>query len=240
MTKKKGLYAIFAALAMFALIMTGCPDGSTDNNNNNNNGGEENPNPGQLSNNTTLSSISIDGGTAVTGATAGNDPAGVALKEVQLDSNKTNAEITLNFGSSFKGTATIAQINDTATIAESNFTLYNKDNKPKYNLEDEYKIYVKMTAENTTTVAYYGYKVVIGADATLRENGITFTAGSQVLPVTSLGTPKATYAAITAEDEGKMQFSVQPPADGWKVTVTPNDTAAKVKYTTRSEPLGPM
>ncbi|MDR2575876.1 MAG: hypothetical protein LBC52_05470 [Treponema sp.] len=224
---KKGIYAILAALAVFALVMTGCPTDDT--------GGNKDV---EKSANTNLTSVSIAGG-APAGYT--NDSRKRVLSEIADDklfelnvsnSLSTNAEITLNYTESFKGVARIAKVVSTATVVEDNFdTQYNKNSKPAKTFANGDKLYVKMTAEDNKTVMYYGYKVLIGNDATLvdsdEEKGITFDG----IPVGSLGLPKGTLAEIDAPTNteiGKIQFPVGQPDIGYKVVVKPNDPDATV------------
>jgi hypothetical protein len=222
---KKGLYAILAALAVFALVMTGCPDGG---------GGGNTVEPND---NAALSSIKLGDLTSSASAPA------ETLAEIKEKPPKiirlsadVEYEVTLNFGGSsdapFKGKAEYAHVKTAADLEDGSFKDYKSDAKPKLALVDDDLIYVKMTAENGKTVNYYVFKVEIGRNADLKaadEGGITFTNGQQTFNITDLGTPSAT-ALPNAANQGKMQFSLEVnDIYSWTVTANPADTNAGVK-----------
>jgi len=221
---KQSFYAILTALAVFALVVVGCPSGGE--------GGETKI----LSNNTSLTSVSIAGG-APAGYTAQSrknvlgDIADDNLFELNVSNSlSANAEITLNYTESFKGVAKIAKVADTDTVAEGNFdTTYNKNSKPVKTFSNGDKLYVKMTAEDGKTVMYYGYKVIIGNDASLREeDGVTFDG----ISVDRLGSPKNSVSELDAiteiTDKGWLQFTKGQPDAGYVINVKPSDPDATV------------
>jgi len=121
-----------------------------------------------LNTNTTLNSLQIgDNDNSVASPGTVNRNTNLAaltdLCEVILNnSDKTNAEVTLQFGSQFKGMARIARIGSGAIITEADFTtFYYYYAKPRFDFTDGDKLYVKLTAENGTTVMYYGFVVKI-------------------------------------------------------------------------------
>jgi len=175
--------------------------------------------------NTTLSSISIAGGanaTTISGSTNAVLTGVTTLCPVNVSNSlKDNAEITLTFGSTFRGEAQVAKIGASATISESDFGTafdYNDPTKPKFNFVDGDKLYIKLTAENGTTVKYYGYNVLVGWDATLSDilfnNTSTWTNTATQISVDSLGTPQTDTANFPDTEAGKIQFKVTQPSPG--------------------------
>jgi len=212
---KKGFYAILTALAVLALVMTGCSNSTTP-------GGGG----GSSDTNVTLGSISI--GTAEQGeqnvaagsAYSDEGPDEIDLGEVNiLWAAKTTAEddglvVTLNKGASFNGTMKIVKIAKGETITEADFggadaILYTDSNKPTIKFVDEDVLYVQMTAPSGA-VRYYGFTVLIGWDAKL--SNITFTtkgATPATINVTLLGDPQDSLDAFPVDALGKMQFAVE-------------------------------
>jgi len=239
---KKTFFTVFAVLAIFALAMTGCPGGGeTDGGGD---GTDPNNPPVTPSTNVTLSTIVIGTGGPLTAPENDTRNAVLAsltkLKDVNLSNAlKTDAEITLNLGTSFTGEAKIAKIAADAPISEADFTTTYTEKwsgthpspKPKFTFTDGDKLYAKLTAGDGTTVMYYGFKVNIGADASLKEEGgIIFTD----VAVGRLGSPMKTEAelddlSIDSEDLGRMQFPKTQPDTGFLVKTATSDEDATVK-----------
>jgi signal peptidase I len=219
---KKGFYAILAALAVFALALTGCPDGGG--------GGGDTGN-----NNRSLTSIklgdidSVSTTTQTRAETLDDIKAITSPRPIPLTA-KGEFEVTLNYPAAFNGTAEIATVAKAADLAANSFKTYNPGAKPKLTVDDDDLIYVKMTASNKKDVYFYVFQVQIGRDATLKEEGgITFENGTNKFDVTDLGTPLATGLPVLA-NWGKMQFSLEVNTiNNWKVTANPTDAGAKVK-----------
>jgi len=205
--------------------------------------------------NTTLSSIKVATGadSAYTTGSRADTIAGITtFAEVGLsDAEKTNAEVTLNFGAQFHGTAKVIKVLSTAAAPTEadfqNVTNYSATDKPKFTFADEDKIYVQMLAEDEATLYYYAWKVLIGWDTSLLEDtGVVFintymvppkapateeVEVTETFPADRFGTPLATVAALDAlplqsDDLGKIQFSITQPATGFAVVATPNDPQA--------------
>jgi len=141
---KKGLYAILAVLAVFALVLTGCPDG----------GGGNDPEGNDVRE---LASIKLgDGDPVVSSGTARAETLdaikGITSPRIIKLSADGEYEVTLNFRGTaekpFNGEAKIAKVTKADELAETSFQIYNPGAKPKLALVDEDLIYVKMTAEN--------------------------------------------------------------------------------------------
>jgi len=222
---KKGFYAILAALTVFALVITGCPPDGGDG------GGDT------RSNVTTLTRIQIGNGTGSVSTTNRNasidaiTPAVVPVSSLYA----ADAEITLTYPNSFKGSIKIAV--KATTPGSGDFTIDagtwethpNLNPKVKAKVADGftgYKVYVQMTAENGK-VEYYGYTVEVGTDASLKEEGgILFDD----IPVDTLGSPKSTVALIDADKAswGKIQFRKGQPDGGYTLNLGANDPQATV------------
>jgi len=217
---KKLLFATLTALTVFALVMTGCPtDGGTED--------------GKKSDVRTLGSISLEGGDQK--VSPGNGARGDTLsdlltnkkaKDLNLPAAVTGqVGVTLTFGSGFKGSATIAQVEKGGTVTEGNFNkTYTENPKTEFIFTDEDQLFVKVTAENGSS-SYYWFKVLIGWDASLSDiilvDAVTELAVGNV--DVTLGEPGATAAAA---EEGKIQFNAKGNKFGVKGVAT--DEAAKV------------
>lgn len=221
---KKNLW-IAALVAALALVFTACPPPG---------GGGGGGNDEEVSTNTTLASVQLAGGEAAlaNNANRGDSVADLAGKEAEVslsNSLKTNAEVTLNWNpSTFKGTAKVAK------NAEA-FVAYNPSDKPKITFENGDKLYVEMTAEDKTTVKFYGFVVDIGSNANLR--AITFqdtiAVGSALLSFNTFGEGSATLAGLASLTEatmGKVQFDVKQPSNGFFVGFEPSDPDATVEF----------
>jgi len=182
--------------------------------------------------NTSLTSVSIAGGPTagrINGSYASTIAGVTTFSAVYLSSsaNDGSAEVTLNLGSSFGGVATIAKVGKDATPAEADFTkTYADANKPTYTFTDEDRLYVKMTAANGTTVTYYGFKVLVGWDATLSTIAFSNNATNWTNQITvdALGTPQETLTDFPDTEVGKIQFKVtQPSPNGFYVKGVKND-----------------
>jgi len=237
---KKKLFAIIAALAVFALAFTGCPKGDG--------GGdpEPEPNPDNNAKNTSLSELII-GTNKANGrsATAKADSSQITdFTDINI-SDGGKATVKYTPGASFRGTAKIVKIAKDATISDAAFA---SATEYPYNFSgawpemesftDEDKIFVQMTSGDRSTVMCYGFKVLIGWNAELREtDGVVFAIEiqSKEYPAEKIGTPKGTLAelnALTADEIGKMQFNVREPVGGFKVTAYPADDNATVNLST--------
>jgi len=194
----------------------------------------------ELSNNTTLISIQIADSAerAAMNANRSDVLGNIAyLAEVPLSAGKSNnAAITLRFAMTFNGTAKIAVVAASATVGEGDFTIeYNPGSKPLRNFADGDKLYVKMTAEDGVTVRYYGFQVIIGADATLYDIVFSHTYNigfpspvTEEINVDSLGEALNTLSDFNADNQGQIQFKVLQPATGFKIQAVSNDPDATV------------
>jgi len=235
---KKGLYAILTALTVFALVMTGCDTG----------GGPTTPTT-PPSKDVTLNYVKLaSGGNATAGGPGATLTAVTDIADVSVSKEeKTKAEITLGLGYNFKGTAKIAL--KQGTITEGDFTInYNPNAKPKEDVDDDYNLYVKLTAPSGA-VAYYGFIVGVGTDASIKELAFTNTyivpgkpaAGTTpAIPdqtvtekqvVDNLGTPVNLAATAPAPsnvaEPGKIQFTIKQPVTGFGIEISMNDGLAE-------------
>jgi len=215
---KKRIFAILTALTVFALVMSGCSSDSGGGG-----GGTKDPS-------VVLQSISIQDGdqNVVPGGAYEEDPTLIEdLAEINLRSPGTGEkEVTLTLGST-KSSAKIIVIGEDETITKAavdSAPAYASGNKPKYEFNDGDQIFVKVTSQSGK-VKYYGYKVLIGWDATLAN--IIFNDDNDDISVTSLGTPQDTVAAHTNATQGVMQFAVKQPTDGFKVTALVKDATTE-------------
>jgi len=227
---KKGFYAILAALTVFALVITACPPDGGD-------GG------GSTDDNTRLASIQIGSGPTFS-TTGQNDKQATGQAFLSNRDNNDNPEITLNFAPAFNGKAKIA-VNDEAFGED-----YNADAKPRKTFANNDKLYVKMTAPSGK-VQYYGFNVLIGQDASLRDVTFSYTyfiypiipwgqsGGGQpdtskppigeqtdTISVDALGEGKAALTEFNAENQGKIQFRVN--GDEFVTAAIANDPDATV------------
>ena len=228
--KKKLFLAIPAALTAFALVMTACPTGSSPGKTS---GGENDDETYRL-----LTSLSLQGGEQ--NVTASGKARSETLSEIEpRDINLSTAaavnkvEVTLNYTGNFKGKATIAKEAAGVELSDASFTtVYNPSAKPSFNFADGDLLYVKMTAKNGKDYYYYGYKVLIGWDASL--NSIKLVDKDTGLPVGNvdidLKEPKKSIAEIGVNDESIIQFNAK--GEKFGVTGVPNDSAAAVKIST--------
>jgi hypothetical protein len=207
---KKGIYAILAALAVFALVMTGCPDpgpGST-------------PEPYKPSTNAELLYITLAGGGEATAEIGVNTVSAITNQEIvdvsvskSLNDVTDGAAIELGFGTTFKGEALIVIKAASATIAEDDFTGSNVHTYRTADTNDGNTtgtiaplsktftagdiIYIKLTSESGSVIKYYAFKVSIGTDASLKDKGVVFVnkyvIGSipvvEEVPVDRIGKP---------------------------------------------------
>jgi len=184
--------------------------------------------------NTTLSGLKIGNGESISG-TAKNTLAELVLAEINLQADMaTNATVTLELPTAFKGVASIAKLADGTNLpADTDFTVYNASSKPPFTFADGDRIYVKMLAENGVTTRYYGYVVYIGRDA--RMDGFDFVDNATNLAVTDRvdvteAAGKASVAAITEADWGQIMFNVT--GNAFKVTAVPVDDGATALIST--------
>lgn len=179
-----------------------------------------------ISSNTAMSSIKIGSGAAVpyyNSMAAVSVEAITEFASIKLSSTEAaNAPVTLTANNAFRGTIKIAKVaKGGAAGASASFADYDEETT-KFTFTHEDEIYIQMTAEDGVSVRYYGAKIEIGTDATLKS--ITF--GSQ--DINEAGTPATSLAGITAAGYILME-SGQPNA-GFQVTVTANDPAAIVIF----------
>jgi len=235
---KKKFFTVLAALALFALAFAGCNTGGEDgggNNDPNDPNNPNNPNNPAGSANTTLSGIKIGGSDAVVGTANSKktiaELAGNAMKDFNVSFDDKDTAVEFVKGAAFLGTIKYAHTNG-AVPAETDFLDYNESAKPDtLNLTDGDKIYVQMTSGNKKETAYYGFNILIGWDAKLKEEkGLVF--GGRYSP--TLGTAVEDLGDFDTDAEaetGKMQFSrAQPSPNGFTVTANPSDKMAKVFY----------
>jgi len=209
---KKGLYAILAALAVFALVMTGCDTGG---------GGNEETKSGE----NRLRGISIAGGSESTWGNS-NDNKGsqddvTSFINVNVSSaSKADAEVSLRMAqTSFNGSVRVGKQRGTAAVEWKN---YSATAKPKFELDDSDKLFVEVTAENGNK-AYYGATILSGRDTGL--NAILF---EEETAVEEFGTSAATLAGVT--DAGFILLPILQPSNGFNITVKASDSAATVSF----------
>jgi hypothetical protein len=234
---KKGLYAILAALAVFALALTGCP--TTDDNTGDQTQQQQPPPP---SNETRLRQIKIGSGEAKSWGEAHDNKATQDAVTVFIEVNvssadKANASVTLTSRTNpYPGTIKIGVLGDgTNGPAAVVYQDYDKDNPPSFQLDDGYKIYVEMTAPDGTK-AYYGATILSGRDNTIKEIIFRKTANDTTrYRVEDFGKPAATLDEITGDDIGFILIPILQPTTGFSVEASPNDSAASVAFKNSTE-----
>jgi hypothetical protein len=212
MMKKRLFWGGIALLAvLLAMGITGCGDSDS--------GGSG------KSDNTQLSSITVEGAARVEfdqSAAKGSWSEITKFAIVKLTGSQSNKEllVTLVRPNLFKGKTEIAKAAKGGTpSAFGPFT----QGTTKFAFADGDRIYIKMTAEDGTTVKYYGAEIEVGSDAGLRK--ITFDG--QNVDNDYLGSPAASLAAAS---EGEIHMLTPMPAYGLTVAITPNDPGAAVSF----------
>ena len=170
-----------------------------------------------ISNTAELKSIQIGNGNA--DAKTGLDAAPAAdtdFAELQLSKsvNTGNLKITLNTDASFRGKTEIA-------FKDTTFADFDKDKT--YTFTDGDKIILKLTSQSGTTIKYYGFKISIGKDITLKS--VTFGTDAA-----DPGKSADDVTQITTGENGVILMEKFQPATGYSITVTPNDPDAKVAF----------
>jgi hypothetical protein len=177
-----------------------------------------------MSSDTRLRSIKVGDKDAVNFDSGADTEAEITkFAAIKLTSAEAQASQTFTLATTatdFKGELQIAKVSGTDTPQ------YEKYTAPKAysGLSHDDIIYIKVIAVDTAIIQYYGAKIEVGADATLRS--VTFDGQEANV----LGTPADTLAGVSNDAAGNVLMLTLQTVSGLNVTAAATDSQAEVSF----------